>query len=913
MTHTDTARSADGQPTRSRGSEPPVARDVELLRAMAGRIDQQDPGAFNNLGVLYYSKGMYADAVDAFLRALALDARMRTAARNLEIAATRPGACATQLAQLDARLAADTDDVEARRDRARLLRLIGRHDAATQQLDALIAENPDDAASLFERGLIEQRAGDLRRAQRWFERAVNAAPRDPVPQLHLAEVLYQRGQNEQALRALDVVLAEDAGIADAHLLRGFVLGDMGRHDVAVAAARQAAALNPSLQSLHPHLSLDTERSDASASDGHMALASSTDADDDAMARYGLGLAFRQRGYFEEARREFERARADGDEAGLARHALAELDLIGGRFVEARAAYEQLLAEQPAQARLWNEHGVARHQSGDVQAAAESYGTALRHDPHSALAYNNLGVALFDTGDAAAARESFARAAEIDPGLIRARLNLALCHSRQGEPLAALAQLRELVAFHPHEADAWHAFGLMCVDLKWMDEARGALARAIEERPAHAEARYTLAQVLSQMGDADGALRETQQALALSPVRSEPRLRVCVELQRECPEACDALDLLSVRGGDPLQGVTLEAGDVASLLPDALADARADARVDTDNAADERAGAHDAATATTRADVLGDARRLCEEADGFAATGLHGEAMDRYIAARTLLDAVHATPGTNGYATWRSAAIGEARSHCLVGSGAAALARLKTLGSHDTRDVEVLALFARSAAVSEPPQAESARKAMLRILRLEPSSAALMHFVGDTAVEIGDDGLALGCFRRALALDPSRPSPRVAIARLLRTRGDLLAARLELVAALSVAPGWRDALLELAQVHREADRPHDAMALLTRHLASDPTDLDALVLLGETLVRLGRDDDARIAVGRVLRRAPEHFHALWLDGVLLARQSRLRDALDRWRRVADGDGDRVLTAKAQRAIAKFDAPRLQLVS
>jgi hypothetical protein len=64
---------------------------------------------------------------------------------------------------------------------------------------------------------------------------------------------------------------------------------------------------------------------------------------------------------------------------------------------------------------------------------------------------------------------------------------------------------------------------------------------------------------------------------------------------------------------------------------------------------------------------------------------------------------------------------------------------------------------------------------------------------------------------------------------------------------------------------------------------------------------------------VLRRAPDHLHALWLEGVLLARQSRVRDALERWRRVAVGDGDRELTAKAERAIAKFDAPRLQLVS
>ena len=217
------------------GTPSSAGRDVELLRAMRDRIDQQDPGAFNNLGVLYHARGLHAEAVDAFLRALALDPRMRTAARNLEVAATCPGACDERLAVLEGRIAADPDDRQAIRARAHLTRLIGRLPEAIRQLDALIAEDPEDAEALFERGLIEQRAGDLRRAQRWFERAVNAGAVSDA-RLHLAEVLYQRGQNEQALDLLDHLLDESPRHADAHLLRGFLLGDMGHHELAMQAA-----------------------------------------------------------------------------------------------------------------------------------------------------------------------------------------------------------------------------------------------------------------------------------------------------------------------------------------------------------------------------------------------------------------------------------------------------------------------------------------------------------------------------------------------------------------------------------------------------------------------------------------------------------------------------------------------------
>src|SRR5690606_32935351 len=116
----------------------------------------------------------------------------------------------------DARIDADPDDRAALRDRAHLTRLIGRIEEATRQFDALIAEDPDDGEALFERGLIEQRAGDLRRAQRWFERAVNAGAASDA-RLHLAEVLYQRGQNEQALALLDQLLVEVPAHAEAHL------------------------------------------------------------------------------------------------------------------------------------------------------------------------------------------------------------------------------------------------------------------------------------------------------------------------------------------------------------------------------------------------------------------------------------------------------------------------------------------------------------------------------------------------------------------------------------------------------------------------------------------------------------------------------------------------------------------------
>jgi Flp pilus assembly protein TadD len=193
--------------------------------------------------------------------------------------------------------------------------------------------------------------------------------------------------------------------------------------------------------------------------------------------------------------------------------------------------------------------------------------------------------------------------------------------------------------------------------------------------------------------------------------------------------------------------------------------------------------------------------------------------------------------------------------------------------------------------------------MSAVLRLVPDSAALLHFVGDAALAIDDQEFAMLFFRRALAVDPTRPTPRVAIARMLRTRGETLAAQLELVAALATMPGMRDARSELARVHLLRARPAEAITLLTGLLEEDPTDVDVLVLLGEALLALERTSDARIALAHARRHDPDNSRALLVEGNVLAAQGRVREARDRWSRLVQVSGESIEAVAAREALSK----------
>src|SRR6476619_3633005 len=84
--------------------------EIDILRSFARRIDPSDPGAQNNLGVLYFRRGLFDEAIAAFSRALALDERMRVARRNLEIAYAKAGAGESRTQELERRLAESPDD-----------------------------------------------------------------------------------------------------------------------------------------------------------------------------------------------------------------------------------------------------------------------------------------------------------------------------------------------------------------------------------------------------------------------------------------------------------------------------------------------------------------------------------------------------------------------------------------------------------------------------------------------------------------------------------------------------------------------------------------------------------------------------------------------------------------------------------
>ena len=125
-------------------------RDRDTLKSFARRIDPSDAGAHNNLGVLYYNKGLYEEAVSAFMRALELDAKMLVAQRNLEIAYFNTGYYDKRVGELSERLRVRPDDRDTRWDLGRTFALLGQSADAVAEFTELLRHHPSDIGALVQ-------------------------------------------------------------------------------------------------------------------------------------------------------------------------------------------------------------------------------------------------------------------------------------------------------------------------------------------------------------------------------------------------------------------------------------------------------------------------------------------------------------------------------------------------------------------------------------------------------------------------------------------------------------------------------------------------------------------------------------------------------------------------------------------
>ena len=435
---------------------------------------------------------------------------------------------------------------------------------------------------------------------------------------------------------------------------GFVLGDMGRHEEAREATRRAIQLNPTLSRAQANL---VDRPAAARRDERArrrrAERASTQMEVHAegqLAHFNLGLAFRQKGYYAEALREYALALERGEDATSCCRRWPRCTCCDASRRPRVELYDELLdaaARQPEaveRARRRAAPGRAasptRRRATGARSQAEPRLRARAQQPRRRA----LSSRRRRRGGRRVPRRA-RRAADVRQGAAQPR-----AAAQQGKAASSSRSRRtaRCCSVEPEHPVAWNGVGLVLAELRKFEDARNAFARAIQARPDYAEAHYNLSFTLSNLGDFEGALRETKRALELDPYYVAQKFELAIDLEYEDPDLSIQPDLgaraahrrerrgLRVRpGGARLAVHRARAGDAgadAGAAPATAAGRRTRWRRTTSSKgllrSRRRRGEPRARARRRRAStgytLLGDI---------FARQGLYGEALERYREAR----------------------------------------------------------------------------------------------------------------------------------------------------------------------------------------------------------------------------------------------------------------------------------------
>lgn len=210
---------SDAQAAQQQGD---TATAIAKYRAMLRLAPDLAP-AWNNLGMLYFNDGQYAEAVPVLEHGLRINPRMSTASAMLGLSYFELGENEKAEPLLDRAVAANPSDEKLQLGLAHVLLALGKNDEATRHLNEYLKVNPKDQEAWYLLGetylhlsedalgrinqidpnsyVAHEVAGEIDESMHnydgalvEFKKAVELAPQEPGTHLRLANVYWVMGK-----------------------------------------------------------------------------------------------------------------------------------------------------------------------------------------------------------------------------------------------------------------------------------------------------------------------------------------------------------------------------------------------------------------------------------------------------------------------------------------------------------------------------------------------------------------------------------------------------------------------------------------------------------------------------------------------------------------------------------------------
>ncbi|MGD9379609.1 MAG: tetratricopeptide repeat protein, partial [candidate division WOR-3 bacterium] len=219
--------------------------EQKVLSSFAERIPQADPGAHNNLAIVYYNKGLYQEAIEELEKALELNPNFVLARNNLEIILRKTGKLEEKVEQLSRSIEQDPHNEQQILELANTYVKLDKHSHAIVYYKKVLDATPDSYDAHFGLGNTLKHLGKYDDALDEMNQALAIKITHEVYRT-LGEIYLRKGVVDMAIKNLQEALSLDDASAEAYFLLGFALSEKGRAQESIEAVKKAIALNPSI-------------------------------------------------------------------------------------------------------------------------------------------------------------------------------------------------------------------------------------------------------------------------------------------------------------------------------------------------------------------------------------------------------------------------------------------------------------------------------------------------------------------------------------------------------------------------------------------------------------------------------------------------------------------------------------------
>ncbi len=492
--------------------------EYKVLKSFAERIPDNDPGAHNNLAVVYYNKGLYEEAIQELEKALSIDPNFILARNNLEIILKKSGKLDNRVKELAHHIEVEPFDEIKTLELADTYRKLNRYSQAIIYYRKVLDFNPGSYEARFGLGITLKNLGKYDDALEEIKKSLEIKI-SPEGYRLLGEIYFNKGIIDLAIKNFQESLLLDSSSAEAHFFLGFAYGEKGMHKEGREEIKKAIQINPALAQFEPNLPIELKEHKGHLEFLKEQLGVPKTSINEYQAHINLGMTYRNKGLFTEARREFEEALKLKDNDAELFAALGEVSIFLNQLEEAKKYFSRCLELDALFTRGLNGMGVFYLKKHDYKQAKNYFEKTLGVDKNYVQALTNLALSQYLLNDIEEAIKNFNTAK--DQGSEEAKYNLGMYYFKKGDYEYTLK------IFNDDNVDSIFFRGLVYAEIGRDEEAITAFRKIIGLLPTYTGAYYNLGFLLMKIGQFEEGLSNIRRGMEIEPNYEKDKYRIAI--------------------------------------------------------------------------------------------------------------------------------------------------------------------------------------------------------------------------------------------------------------------------------------------------------------------------------------------------------------------------------------------------